>query len=367
VDFDLHGFVGIRCVDAEPRDVAAVSRQLGPLPGQLSREPDVVLRFVDRIRPSSPLRQLEVDDVAFSDDAFFVLRGKHKSRAMVQIPFERIGGRCEIVCERGLSAVPLLIAVVNATALAKDHLPLHAAAFVHRGTGALVTGWSKGGKTETLLAFMARGARYVGDEWVYLDEGGRRMFGIPEPIRVWQWHLQQLPGFRERLAPRRRLALGTLSAAAATVERALAGERLRSSPPGRLAVRALPLLKKQLHVDWPPAELFGASSLALSGTPDRIFFVVSHELPEVTVEPMDPGEIAERMLSSLVYEREDLMSCYRKFRFAFPERANPLLDRADEIQRALLAKALEGKRAYQVRHPYPAGLDDLFTAIDPLL
>lgn len=367
MDFDLHGFVGVRCVDAEPRDLAAVSRQLGPLRAELAREPDVVLRFVDRIRPSSPLRQLEVDDVAFSDDAFFVLRGKHKSRTMVQIPFDRIGGRCEIVCERGLSAVPLLIAVVNATALARGHLPLHAAAFVHGGVGALVTGWSKGGKTETLLAFMARGARYVGDEWVYLDEGGRRMFGIPEPIRVWQWHLDQLPGFRERLARRQRMTLGALSAAAAGAERALSGDRLRSSAPGRLAVRALPLLKKQLHVDWPPAELFGASSLALSGTPDRVFFVMSHELAEVTAEPMDPGEIADRMVSSLAYEREDLMSCYRKFRFAFPERANPLLDRADEIQRTLLGKALEGKRAYQVRHPYPAGLSDLFSVIEPLL
>jgi hypothetical protein len=366
MDFDLHGFVGIRCVDASPRDLAAVSRQLGPLRAELRREPDILIRFVDRIRPSSPLRQLEVDDVAFTEDAFYVLRGKHKSRAMVQIPFDRIGGRCELVCERGLPAVPLLIAIVNATALAKRYLPLHAAAFVHRGVGALVTGWSKGGKTETLLGFMARGASYVGDEWVYLEEGGRRMFGIPEPIRVWQWYLDQLPGYRARLSARRRLSLRALSTLVAAGRRATASPRVARSAPGRLGVRLLPLLEKQLHADWPPAELF-AAPLALSGVPEKILFVLTHELPEVRVEPITPQEVAERMVFSLGYEREDLVSCYRKYRFAFPERANPLLDRVDELQRALLVKALEGKPAYRVCHPYPVVISELVEAIEPLL
>lgn len=65
--------------------------------------------------------------------------------------------------------MPLLIALVNATALSKGVLPLHASAVTFEGTGPLVAGWSKGGKTEALLSFMRRGALYVGDEWVYLS------------------------------------------------------------------------------------------------------------------------------------------------------------------------------------------------------
>jgi hypothetical protein len=367
VDFDLQGFVGIRCVDATPQDVAVVSRQIGPLRADLHREPDIVIRFVDRFQPSSPLRYLGVDDVAFSDDAFFVLRGKHKSRTKVQIPFDRIGGRCEIVCERGLAEVPLLIAVINTTALAKRVLPLHAAAFNYEGVGGLVTGWSKGGKTEALLAFMTQGAEYVGDEWVYLEEGGHRMFGIPQPIRVWDWHLDHLPKYRALLDRRQRLRLRVLGAVAKGASRAIENARVRRSAPGRLIGRLLPLLQKQLHVDWPPEQIFGSSSLALSGAPDKVFLVASHELPNVTVERVPPGEVADRMIFSLQYERDVLMACYRKFRFAFPDRPNALIDQADELQRTLLAKALEGKDVYTVHHPYPVAIPALFEAIRPLL
>ncbi len=107
---------------------------------------------------------------------------------MVQIPFAEIGQQqCRIVCATGLPAVPLLIPILNLTALNRGILPLHASAFRYQDVGVLTTGWSKGGKTETLLAFMDRGANYIGDEWVYISDDGRHMTGIPEPIRVWEW------------------------------------------------------------------------------------------------------------------------------------------------------------------------------------
>jgi len=193
-DFDLHGLALVRLAGAAPRDVAAVARQLGPIEAEATaaREPDVVVRFVDRLETRGPVRLLGVDDAGFTDDAYLVLRGKHKAAVRVQIPLDRLGDRCEVVCERGLAAVPLLLAIVNLRLLATGILPLHATAFVHDGVGMLATGWAKGGKTELLLAFAAHGARYVGDEWVYLDGGGR-MFGVPEPIRLWDWHLDDLP------------------------------------------------------------------------------------------------------------------------------------------------------------------------------
>ena len=156
VEYDLGGVVGIRLADAGPEEEALVSRQLGPIRRPLEREPDIVVRFVDELELSSPVRYIGLEDCGFTADAFLVLRGKHKSRARVQLPFARIGGRCEIVCERGLAAVPLLVPIVNLTALANGLLPLHAAAFLWNDVGIVATGWSKGGKTETLLAFMAR-------------------------------------------------------------------------------------------------------------------------------------------------------------------------------------------------------------------
>lgn len=191
VDYDLHGIVGIRLLDATSEDAAVVTRQVGPIQAPLARQPDIVIRFVDELPTSSPVRYLGLDDIGFTDDAFLVLRSKHKSRAKVQIPFEHIGKRCEIVCEKGLAQVPLLTSIVNLTVLAKGALPLHASAFVFDGTGIAAIGWSKGGKTSTLLAFMANGATYVGD-WLYISADGKRMYGIPEPIRVWQWASERI-------------------------------------------------------------------------------------------------------------------------------------------------------------------------------
>src|SRR5690606_21859517 len=192
-DYDLHGVVGIRLVDAAPGDVAAVNRQLGPIQQPLDRQPDLAIRFVDRLSLAAPVRYIGVNDAGFTDDAFLVLRSKHKAQARVQIPLAQVGVQpAEIVCERGLPAVPLLIAMINLVALGKGVLPMHASAFSYQGQGILTTGWSKGGKTETLLAFMARGADYIGDEWVYISPQGR-IFGIPEPIRVWDWHMADLP------------------------------------------------------------------------------------------------------------------------------------------------------------------------------
>jgi hypothetical protein len=380
IDFDLGGAVGLRLLGAGPREVAAVTRQLGPIRRPLQREPDVVVRFVERLALNGPLRFIGLRDAAFTDGEFLLLRGKHESRLRMQLPFEQVGSaRCEILCERGLAAVPMLVPVLNATLLARGHLPLHAAAFVHRGRGVVATGWSKGGKTETLLAFMANGARYVADEWLYLGPGGASMFGIPEPIRVWNWHLSSLPELRTRLSRGERARLSFLSLVAGGMSRATADGARHGSLATRTLNRASALVENQLCVDLAPERLFGgAAAVHGSGAngsgangsgapaalrPDRLLFVVSHEHPTITVEPIDPREVAERMLASLAEEDARLVSLYHKFRFAFPGRRNELLDQAGERRRALLHAALAGKTAFEVRHPYPVALPELYRAL----
>jgi hypothetical protein len=363
IDYDLHGLAGVRLVDATPSDAAAVSRQLGPIRSSLAREPDVVVRFVDRL-PTTRLRYLGAGEAAFTDDAFLVLRSKHKVRAKVSIPFAQIGDRCEIVCERGLPAVPLLVPILNLTVLARGALPLHASAFVYGGTGVVATGWSKGGKTETLLAFMQRGAEYIGDEWVYVSSEGDRIFGIPEPIRLWDWHLSQLPDYRALVGRGDRSRLRALRLALA-LEGALDSGASSGFPLARRLGRALPVLKRQLHVDIEPARLFGERAIAASAAFDRLFFVVSGESEKVTVEPIDAQEVAQRMSFSLAYERLDLTAYYAMFRFAFPGAASPVLDQAGELEQEALERLLGDKPANVVYHPYPVSIAALFDAMSP--
>jgi len=365
VDYDLHGFVGIRLLGATAKDAAAVAGQLGLSPTTLSREPDIVIRFVKELPTRSPLRCLGVADAAFTDDAFLILRARHKTRAKVQIPFERIGRTCQIVCESGLPGVPLLIEILNVTMLAKGLIPIHASAFAYDGVGVLAVGWSQGGKTEALLALMAQGAQYVGDEWVYVSRDGRTMYGIPQPIRVWDWHLQDMPAYKNGVGMGALLRLRAVKAArflGQTLSRGVAG---RVMPAGTLR-RVVALLDRQLNVDVSPSRLFGPEHAVRSATFDRLLLVVSHDLPGVMVEPVDPAEVARRMVFSLRQERSRLMSYYQKSLFAFPGRVNPLLEQLDEIHALMLSRVFSGKPAYAIHHPYPMRLSCLFDTIRPL-
>ena len=365
-DYDLHGLAGIRLIDASPSDMAAVTRQLGPIQKPLTREPDIIIRFVDRLVTDSAVRLLGLDDAGFTDDAFLVLRSKHGAPAKVAIPFEQIGEQCEIVCERGLPAVPLLIPILNLSVLSNGALPLHAGAFVYKQTGILTTGWSKGGKTEALLAFMSRGAAYVGDEWVYISADGRHMYGIPEPIRVWDWHLNDLPNYRALLGRGARGRLRLLRFLVEALDWGTPKGRAGRSGGGKAARRVGAILKRQLYVDLPPRRLFGEESCRLAGTLDKIVFVASHESADVAIRPMDAQEIGRRMVFSLEHERLNFMAYYLKFRFAFPEKVNPLIERAEELQRERLEQVLAGKDAYALYHPYPVSIPSLFGAISPL-
>ena len=363
-EYDLHGMVGIRLLGATADEVKMITRQIGPIQATLDRDPDIIIRFVDTFPINGRIRYLGVDEAGFTDDAFLVMRSKHKSKAKVQIPFDQIGSeQIEMVVERGLTAVPHLIAIINLTALGKGALPMHASAFTYNGAGVMATGWAKGGKTETLLSFMAQGAEHVGDEWIYISADGQKMYGIPEPIRIWDWHLQDLPQYWEQVSPSDKARLRGLDFVVSSMEKATNHPSLGKTKPAKLLQRATPIVKRQQYVHLEPHKLFGSSMGPMVGSLDKIFLVASHETADITVTPINAAEVAERMVFSLQDEREELMSYYRKFRFAFPDRQNDLLEQAETIQRRALQRILNDKESYLVYHPYPVAIPALYDAM----
>jgi hypothetical protein len=363
VDLDLGGHVGIRLVGADARSRARIIAQLGPIEAPLHRAPDIVVRFVDRLEPR-PLTYVAMGESGFDDRSFVLLSGAGRVKGRALIPFEDIGGTCEIVCERALPAVPHLVAIVNMTALSNGVLPLHASAFVHDGQGVLVTGWAKGGKTEALLAFMRRGARYVGDEWVYLTPEGE-MFGIPEPIRLWRWQLRQLPELAQRTKRSDRFRVSLLDSLATAADRVapareggFAGVALR---------RAVPVIRRQVNLRVPPHRLFGADRVQARAPIDAVVFASSHDRPEVRMDDVDVGEVGRRMTASLEHERHALLDAYRQFRFAFPNRRSETLEAAPEIERRLAAATLADRPVGWLRHPYPCDIGSLYGPIAGLL
>jgi hypothetical protein len=227
----------------------------------------------------------------------------------------------------------------------------------------LATGWAKGGKTETLLAFARLGARYVGDEWIYLTPDGR-MHGVPEPIRLWQWYVAQLPALRRGLPLMTRARLAALPAAASAA--ASLGGSL-SGLPGSILRRAAPVLRRQAYVRVAPARLFGEAAIALTGPLDHVFLVASSDGDAVTVEPIPGSHVAATMRSSLEEERSPFLQVYRQFRYLFPHRRSVLVDDAPAIERRLLETVLGNRPAHLLRHPYPVRLDSLVEPIEAVL
>jgi hypothetical protein len=71
------------------------------------------------------------------------------------------------------------------------------------------------------------------------------------------------------------------------------------------------------------------------------------------------------MTASLTYERRNLLATYQQFRYAFPDRRNILLETAAEQELKLLTQAFEGRPSYELLHPYPVPLFDLYHAASP--
>ena len=364
IDYDVHGAIGVRLVDPAPADTKAVERHLRGFRHPLRREPDLVVRFVDRL-PDAGLRCVDVDRSGFSEDGYFVRSGGARV-GWVRIPFERVGTPCEIVSERGLGVVPYLKPILRLVALARGYVPVHASAFEWGGVGVLVTGWTHGGKTSALLAFAEHGARFVGDDLVLLTADGRRMFGMSTPLNVSVTQLRQSAQLRDHVGRRQLAVLGGLHWLDQTEER-LSPRWPRGAYPLALLRRAMRPVRRRFAVHMPP-ELAFRSGVRPTVEPRRLFLMMSHRQAGVSVERADPMDVAERMIHSLRYEDLALLGEYSAFRFAFPQphRANDLIEQAHEIARARLRRAFAGLDAYVVRHPYPPPLRSLYDAMGPL-
>jgi hypothetical protein len=356
-DFDLHGVVGIRLLDASPANLTTVARQLGLAVTRLDREPDITIRFAE-LATREPLTFVGLGETAYNRDGFFVLRGRAGASGRARVPFEALGRSPELVCEPSVATVPHLLAIINLVALSKDVLPLHASAFTTGPLGVLVTGWSKGGKTEALLAAVRRGGCYVGDEWVYLTPDGD-MLGLPEPIRVWDWQLRQFPDLLRRRGRADRARLSAWRGVRAAAEVASSSR----VPGSGLARRARPLVARQTYLRVPPRELFGADRVVLRGSLDAVVLMLSHDSPDITTGLAGPTEVSGRMAASLAEERAPFLAHYRQFRFAFPDLSSPLVESAEAREAALLARLFDVRRCAKVAHPHPCDLVALGDAV----
>lgn len=360
-DAAVHGLVNLRFVEAPGRFAARFTAQWGPcLTPPTGPVPDLVVRFG---AVEGPLLSFVGQRWAAAGDGHFFLLDESDGTVVARLPMDTLGKPCEIRCRRDAASVPFLTEALCLAFLSRGFVPLHASALEYRGLGVVVMGWPKGGKTGALLAFLGHGARYVGDEWVLLAPDGREVLGLPLPLSVSEWQLPYLGAHRSKLAVQKRLLFQTIHAldrAARLVSRG----RFAQTEPAKLLRKGVPALRRQLKVTRPPSAWFGRVG-QLSAPVDRIFLLEGHAAPTIEVERQDPEWIARRMVFANEHEWRPLLERYRGFRFAFPDRPNPLLDALHSRLGDPLAVAMAGKRVYRVRHPYGGSLEALFDAMEP--
>lgn len=362
VDYDIHGLVGVRLVAASQTNVAAVNAQIGPPCPRDLRQPDIVVRYVDRLS-AEPLRYVDLGKTA-SSEAQFIVFPEEDTKGKVIIPFDRIGTECEILCEHSVGWIPLLIPIINLTALKKHGcVPIHASALAHEGTGVLVTGWVKSGKSEALLAFSQRGATYIGGEWVLLSPDGNSMYGLPGTFRMWDWQRRELHhvhpiGGNAGIFPLIRLL--------DSVQRAMPEVLLRLGPL-KLLREGMPALRRQLNFRVEPKVIFADRCGSLTGHPDKIFVGMVHSDQRVLIEPAETSTVADQLACAMEFELTSLMSHYRAFKFAFPGMRNEFLEKVHDVLRDALKEALASKEIYMLYHPHPVSFDDLYQAMKNVL
>jgi len=299
-----------------------------------------------------------------SSEAGFLVFPEGDGKGKVSIPFEQIGTECEVLCERRVGWIPLLIPIVNLTALRKHRcVPLHASAFVHEGAGVLVTGWIKSGKTEALLAFSQHGATYIGGEWVLLDSTSDTMYGLPGTFRLWDWHLRSLKNSQYIGGNRVTFRLIRFL----DVAQQFIPEGWFRFGPLKLLREGMRARRRQLNFRVEPTAIFGDRCGRLTGHPDKIFVGMVHSDASIRIEAAEPSTVADQLVCAMEFELTSLISHYRAFKFAFPGMRNDFLENLQDHFRSSLREALATKEIYMLYHPYPPSFEDLYLAMQNVL
>jgi len=356
-DFDIHNIVGIRVITPTESDLKLILNYYGEHEKELNREPDITIKFIDLLEIPN-LIFIGLENAGFNKDGYYIL-SSGRSKLKVKIPFEKIGQPLEIICQSGSPGIPLLNHIVNLSFLSKNYIPLHASAFRYNKKNAVVMGWSKGGKTESLLAFGNKDAEYIGDEVVMLSEHGDEMFGIPAAVTVWEWQFKQVPKLIPKLSKNKK-SLFSLIHFIESVYNFLKKTFLKNSFVTKVIAEALPSFKRQLNFRVTPKFIFKEKIYNEKAYPDKVILIMSHDSEEIKVESCSIDEVINRMINSHEYEMSTFIQHYNTFKFAFPHLKSQFLENVNKHQSELLKTALAGKEAFKVLHPYPVSFEKLF-------
>jgi hypothetical protein len=233
---------------------------------------------------------------------------------------------------------------------------VHSAAVEVDGRAVLVAGWSETGKTETALALMEGGARWISDKWTLVGTD-REASTFPVNVGVRRWVLPYLPRLASSL-PRSVRAQVAVAGAVALTSRPL---RRRGSRSGLLlsaaeaADRAVGLVDRAALTQSQIRQAYGQTDDPVRRVPlGGVVLLSSIPEDDVSIEAARPEWAADRLALSGAYERHDWYLLQDRLRYADPSAVvGAARQRAVDAERGILARALDEVPLLSVRAPFP--------------
>jgi hypothetical protein len=359
VIFDLAGHATLAVLDSSERTRRAVRSLMDPYePVAASGETaDIVLEA--RQGPGRPLVDIHnpAGDAAVtaSDGRDFYLV---RAGLTCSLPAIWDGTPARLGYEPGFPIWSVFASVVrpaiHLALLERAGVAVHSASVAIDDRGIVVAGWSESGKTETALALLELGGRFVSDKWTILD-AQQRIAPFPISVGVRRWVLPFLPTLRSSLPRRARAQL----ALAGLFDRASRPVRRRSPRPGARAFalaaleRSVGLLDRAALTPRELAKAYGQPEPVRNVETAAFALLTPTARDDVKAAPADPTWVARRLVRSAAFERRGFFELYRRARYAFPERDGDLEREIERREERFLLEALSGTTLLDVRAPFP--------------
>jgi hypothetical protein len=351
--YDLSGRLSVGFADADSSLVRLLAARMDPLlPDKEATPADVEL--APRLKPRPAL--LDIQNPA-RDGAVTASDGERlmilEDGLACTVP-DLVGDRpARFVYEPGFPVGRIYARVIRPAL----HLALHrrAAVAVHSaaveldGRAVLLAGWSETGKTETALALMESGARFLSDKWTILGSDAEASI-FPIEVGVRGWVLRYLPTLAAALPARARARLRT-AAVGTAVARPLRRRR------GRAAGAAQRVVALADRAALTPSQLraaYGENTDPARRVPlGAIVLLTTVPGTGIACAPADPAWAAARLARSAAYERRELFALFERRRYAVPNAPGLALESTVTAEARMLEAALSRRPTLEVRSRFP--------------
>jgi hypothetical protein len=358
MQFDIAGVsVGLEDGDQIARDL--VTHELDPFAGAPAGTGDELVLAPAQIEARVSLDDIQglaADGVVTASDGRQLYAILDDRRASLPDPWAAGSGRIEY--ESGFPLRRLFSSFIRPSLQVRLALRnaacVHAASVEQDGGAILISGWSESGKTETALALMERGARFLSDKWTVVSSDG---LASPFPVNVGvrRWVLPYLPTLRAGLAGQSSMQLRAAGGAAAVLAPVLR-RRTTGRFTGLIQGAARQAIALADRAALTPSELravFGQRDDATRRIPTRsLVLLTTVDAVGPTIREVPRGWAIERLVRSAAFERRPFTAWLERGTYAFPDRSANVESWLD-MDRQVLGRVLESTQLVHIEAPFP--------------